>query len=83
MFPKKNYEQAVAFAVLIIPAFPYMKSRLPKSNDPPPPMDISFFHSPAFWILFVANLVQGLPTFIPTLYLPSKHILFLECAHKI
>ncbi|KAJ6594469.1 MFS general substrate transporter [Mycena capillaripes] len=62
---------AVAFAVLIIPAFPYIKSRLPKSSVPPPPIDFSFVHSSAFWILFVANLLQGLPTFIPTLYLPS------------
>ncbi|KAJ7680889.1 MFS general substrate transporter, partial [Mycena polygramma] len=62
---------AVAFAVFILPAFPYMKSRLPISSAPPPPIETSFVYSSAFWILFVANILQGLPTFIPTLYLPT------------
>ncbi|KAJ7475407.1 MFS general substrate transporter [Mycena galericulata] len=62
---------AIAFVVLIIPAFPYMKPRLPVSKTTAQSIDFSFVHSPAFWTLFVANLVQGLPTYIPTLYLPT------------
>ncbi|KAJ7782377.1 MFS general substrate transporter [Mycena maculata] len=62
---------AVAFVVLIIPAFPYMKPRLPIPKTAEHSINISFLHSPAFWILFFANLVQGLPTYIPSLYLPT------------
>ncbi|KAJ7665697.1 major facilitator superfamily domain-containing protein [Mycena rosella] len=65
---------AIAFAVLIIPAFPYIKSRHPQSASrtaAPPAIDISFVKSSAFWILFFANLAQGLPTYIPALYLPT------------
>ncbi|KAJ7760996.1 MFS general substrate transporter, partial [Mycena metata] len=62
---------AVAFAVLIIPAFPYMKPRLPASKIAPPPIDTSFMRSSTFWILFIANVFQGLPAYVPTLYLPS------------
>ncbi|KAJ6622018.1 MFS general substrate transporter [Mycena sp. CBHHK59/15] len=60
---------AVAFTVLIIPTFLYIKPRLPPATTAPPPMD--FVRSSPFWILFVANLAQGLPVFIPTLYLPT------------
>ncbi|KAJ7162104.1 MFS general substrate transporter, partial [Mycena filopes] len=62
---------AVAFVLLIVPAFPYMKPRLRPSNIPPPPMNMLFLRSSAFWILFVANAFQGLPAYVPTLYLPS------------
>ncbi|KAJ6538885.1 MFS general substrate transporter [Mycena vulgaris] len=64
---------AIAFAILIIPAFPYMKSRFPTpiSKTAAHSIDMSFVTSSAFWILFGANLVQGLPTYIPALYLPS------------
>ncbi|KAJ7091979.1 MFS general substrate transporter [Mycena belliarum] len=64
---------AVAFAVLIVPAFPYIKSRHPASSFEDAAVqstNMSFLKSPAFWILFFANLVQGLPTYIPALYLP-------------
>ncbi|KAJ7121354.1 MFS general substrate transporter, partial [Mycena crocata] len=62
---------AVVFVVLIMPAFPYMKSRLPASNAAAQAISTSFLHSSSFWILCVANLIQGLPTYIPTLYIPT------------
>ncbi|KAJ7467154.1 MFS general substrate transporter [Mycena latifolia] len=65
---------AIAFAVLIVPAFPYIKSRHPISTSKTAAahsINISFINSSAFWILFFANLAQGLPTYIPALYLPT------------
>ncbi|KAJ7646749.1 MFS general substrate transporter [Roridomyces roridus] len=63
---------AIAFAVLIIPAFPYMKPRLPVSKSTTRSLEFnSFMRSPVFWILFAANLIQGLPTYIPVLYMPT------------
>ncbi|KAK0195059.1 MFS general substrate transporter [Armillaria mellea] len=48
---------ATSFALLVIPAFPYIKPRFLKYHP--------------FWVLSIANLVQGLGIFLPTLYLPT------------
>ncbi|KAG7446619.1 MFS general substrate transporter [Guyanagaster necrorhizus] len=63
---------ATSFALLVLPAFPYIKPRVPISHIVHQrPIDTQFLKYHPFWVLFIANLVQGLGTFLPTLYLPT------------
>ncbi|KIK61870.1 hypothetical protein GYMLUDRAFT_558032 [Collybiopsis luxurians FD-317 M1] len=63
---------AVAFLLLSIPCLPFIKPRLPVAQV----VDVrsintGFLTYGPFWILFVANLCQGLGSFLPSLYLPT------------
>lgn len=65
---------AVIFVVLTTPALWYMKPRLPvrhHSNSGPQRVEIGYLKSSTFWILIVANIVQGLGYFMPSIYLSS------------
>ncbi|KAF8916010.1 major facilitator superfamily domain-containing protein [Mucidula mucida] len=58
--------------VVIIPAFPFIKSRTPVSQVVGPrQINTQFLKYNPFWILFAANILQGLGTFLPTLYMPT------------
>ncbi|KAJ3788249.1 MFS general substrate transporter [Lentinula aff. detonsa] len=63
---------AVAFLVLSVPCLPFIKPRAPVAQV----VDIRsintrFLSFSPFWILFAANLFQGLGSFLPSLYLPT------------
>ncbi|KAJ8080610.1 hypothetical protein PM082_017444 [Marasmius tenuissimus] len=63
---------AISFGVGMLPCFPYLKPRKPvKRRTGHTRIDTSFLRRTAFWILFVAVLIQGLGNFMPFLYLPS------------
>ncbi|THU81514.1 MFS general substrate transporter [Dendrothele bispora CBS 962.96] len=63
---------AIAFLVVIIPCFPYLKGRLPVAQAVNTrSFHTQFFRNPVFWIIFVANMLQGFGSFIPSLYLPT------------
>ncbi len=70
---------ATSFTLMVLPAFPYIKPRVPASHIVHQrPIDTQFLKYHPFWVLFVANLVQGLGIFLPTLYLPSRSTLYFE-----
>ncbi|KAJ3913037.1 MFS general substrate transporter [Lentinula edodes] len=63
---------AVAFLILSIPCLPFIKPRVPVAHV----VDIrsintKFLRFSPFWILFAANIFQGLGSFLPSLYLPT------------
>ncbi|KAE9398983.1 MFS general substrate transporter [Gymnopus androsaceus JB14] len=63
---------AVAFLVFSIPCLPFLKPRLPVAQV----VDVRaintrFLTYSPFWILFAANILQGLGSFLPSLYLPT------------
>ncbi|KAI1427776.1 major facilitator superfamily domain-containing protein [Xylaria sp. FL1777] len=63
---------AVALVFLTGPFIPLLKGRLPppeRANIPK--MNWTFFQNSLFWVYSVANLLQGLGYFFPSLYLPS------------
>ncbi|KAI1171094.1 major facilitator superfamily domain-containing protein [Nemania sp. FL0916] len=62
---------AVGLAVLTAPFLPFLKGRLPLSEQAVPRTDWSFFQSALFWVYSVSNILQGLGYFFPSLYLPS------------
>lgn len=63
---------AVALALLTGPFIPLLKGRLPPSERATTPkINLTFFRSPLFWMYSIANLLQGLGYFFPSLYLPS------------
>lgn len=63
---------AVALTLLTGPFIPLLKGRLPPSERASmPKIRWTFFRSPLFWVYSVANLLQGLGYFFPSLYLPS------------
>ncbi len=73
-----NDVQGISFS-LIIPAFVYIKPRVPISRVVrTKAIDTQFLRYTPFWILFFANALQGLGTFLPTLYLPSQLKCFLH-----
>ncbi|KAF9060264.1 major facilitator superfamily domain-containing protein [Rhodocollybia butyracea] len=66
---------AFAFLFLSVPCLPFNKPRVPVAQV----VDIrsvntGFLKYSPFWILFMANLSQGLASFLPSLYLPSDYI---------
>ncbi|KAK0208037.1 hypothetical protein DFS33DRAFT_1254957 [Desarmillaria ectypa] len=64
-----------AFTIFALPALPYIKSRVPPSQIVHHrPINTQFLKFKPFWIFLIANLMQGLGTFLPTLYLPSAII---------
>lgn len=64
---------AVIVFVLTTPFLYFMKGRLPLSHaSSAPKIEWRFVLTPAFWILQVANIVQGLGYFLPTIYLSCK-----------
>lgn len=63
---------AVALTLLTGPFIPLLKGRLPPSERASiPRIKWTFFLDPLFWIYSVANLLQGLGYFFPSLYVPS------------
>ncbi len=65
-----------AFTIFALPALPYIKSRVPPSQIVHHrPINTQFLKFKPFWIFLIANLIQGLGTFLPTLYLPSRLVL--------
>ncbi|SJL05286.1 uncharacterized protein ARMOST_08652 [Armillaria ostoyae] len=61
-----------AFTIFALPALPYIKSRVPPSQIVHHrPINTQFLKFKPFWIFLIANLMQGLGTFLPTLYLPT------------
>lgn len=63
---------AVGLTLLTGPLIPFLKGRLPPSEQSnPPKINWTFFRSPLFWIYSVSNLFQGFGYFFPALYLPS------------
>jgi hypothetical protein len=66
---------AVSFLILIIPTFKYIKSRTPDALVVgPTSIDVTFLRRGPFWILFLANFVQGIAVFAPNIYLPSMSL---------
>ncbi|KAF8893516.1 major facilitator superfamily domain-containing protein [Infundibulicybe gibba] len=67
------FTNAIAFALLILPTFPYIKSPLPPAQIvAPKPINTQFLRHATFWVFFIANIIQGLATSLPNLYLPSN-----------
>ncbi|KAK9799997.1 putative Major facilitator superfamily transporter [Seiridium cardinale] len=63
---------AIALVVLTGPLIPFLKGRLPPSEQSQmAKTDWSFLRSPLFWVYSVSNILQGLGYFLPSLYLPS------------
>lgn len=63
---------AMALVVLTGPLIPFLKGRLPASEQSQVARtDWTFLRSPLFWIYSVSNVLQGLGYFLPSLYLPS------------
>ena len=63
--------------VLIGPFLYFVRPRLPISRVRQAPrvsfkVGFGFIRTGTFWVLQVANIVQGLGYFIPALYLPSR-----------
>lgn len=63
---------AVLLFVVVLPILPFLKGRLPVSQQGAMRgLDISFFRQPLFWLFASANLVQALAYFVPGLILPT------------
>ncbi|KAF5388983.1 hypothetical protein D9757_005084 [Collybiopsis confluens] len=69
---------AAAFLVISIPCIPFIKPRLPVTRVRITDMargsrngGVRVLKSTPFWILFVANVCQGLGSFLPSLFLPT------------
>lgn len=62
----------VGLAVLTFPLTPFLKGRLPPSEQITiGPTDWSCLKKPLFWVYCTSNVIQGLGYFFPSLYLPS------------
>lgn len=65
---------AVITAVIALPAFTCLKTH-PSSIQPgrvAQKLDLRFFKSTAFWVLWLGNFIQSLGYFMPLLYLPCE-----------
>ncbi|KIK52303.1 hypothetical protein GYMLUDRAFT_970230 [Collybiopsis luxurians FD-317 M1] len=63
---------AIAFFLLAVPCLPFIKPRVPIAQVVDVrSINMKFLTRSPFWILFIANLVQGLGSFLPSLYLPT------------
>ncbi|KAF9071441.1 major facilitator superfamily domain-containing protein [Rhodocollybia butyracea] len=63
---------AVAFLTLAVPCLPFNKPRVPVAQViDVPRINTGFLTYSPFWILFIANLLQGLASYLPSLYLPT------------
>ena len=65
---------AVICVILTTPALMLMKGRLPYQHADmgPQKVELRFLKSPAFWMLQLGNVIQGLGHFLPSLYMPCK-----------
>ncbi|KAI5305588.1 hypothetical protein KEM56_003961 [Ascosphaera pollenicola] len=63
---------ALVTAVVCVPISLVVKPRVPDSmrNNPSRNPDLSFFKSKAFNLYQIANIIQGLGFFVPSIYLP-------------
>ncbi|KAF9871839.1 MFS monocarboxylate [Colletotrichum karsti] len=63
---------AVGVFVTVLPVIPLLKGRLPVSGHGAlRKMDIRFFRQPLFYCFALANFLQGLGYYVPSLYLPT------------
>lgn len=63
---------AVMLFVVVLPILPFLKGRLPVSQQGAMRgLDISFFKQPLFYLFAFSNLVQALGYYIPGLFLPT------------
>ncbi|KAK7467603.1 hypothetical protein VKT23_004656 [Stygiomarasmius scandens] len=63
---------AIGFLVVVTPCLPYLKGRMPVAQAVNPrSLDVKLLYYSAFWMLFLANLLQGLGSFLPSLYIPT------------
>ncbi|KAE9395387.1 MFS general substrate transporter [Gymnopus androsaceus JB14] len=63
---------AVAFIVFSLPCLPFIKPRVPIAQAVDMrAINTRFLTYSPFWILFIANMLQGLGGFLPYLYLPT------------
>lgn len=63
---------AVGLAVLTGPFIPFMKGRLPPSEQSSfSRSDWTYLKRPLFWVYCMSNLLQGFGFFFPSLFLPS------------
>ncbi|KAL8961764.1 MAG: hypothetical protein Q9193_001723, partial [Seirophora villosa] len=66
---------ALALLLLCGPCLPLLQPRLPTSHDNTlPAADYSFLKMPLFYCFALAQLLQGLGFYLPTIYLPSYAI---------
>lgn len=65
---------AVICVILTMPALMLMKGRLPDQHADmgPQKVELRFLKSPAFLMLQLGNVIQGLGHFLPMLYIPCK-----------
>jgi len=80
--PSLTALQGIALLVLIGPCFPFLRPRLPVTQNTPSRWSshdgyFNFLYSRIFWILMSATVVQSLGNFMPFLYLPSA-----SCYHS-
>ncbi|KAK0187747.1 MFS general substrate transporter [Armillaria mellea] len=65
---------SVALAVLLLPALPFVKPRVPdprSRQQVTPPRSREWMKSASFWILLAANTFQGFGYFVPIVWLPT------------
>jgi len=63
---------AIIIFVLVLPLIPFIKSRVPLSaNAQPRSTSYRFILSSTFWLYQIANILQALGYFIPTIYLST------------
>lgn len=63
---------AVFLTLLTGPLIPFLKGRLPASEQSAlSRVDSSFLKHPLFWVYSASNVIQGLGYFFPSIYLPS------------
>ncbi|TKX27491.1 MFS transporter-like protein 3 [Elsinoe australis] len=64
---------AIVTLVVLAPAIWFLKGRLPiqHSSTGPQRVEIGFLRGPAFWIFILANTIQSLGYFLPTVYMPA------------
>lgn len=63
---------AVLLFLVVLPILPFLRGRLPVSQQGAMRgLDMSFFRQPLFWLFTSANLAQALCYFVPGLILPT------------
>lgn len=66
---------AFTFAIVLLPALPFLKARLPESrvHGPSPRSGArAWMKDRSFWFFIVINTLQGFAHFVPLTWLPSK-----------
>lgn len=63
---------AVMLFVVVLPVLPFLKGRLPVSQQGAMRgLDVSFFKQPLFYVFAAANLIHALGYYVPGLFLPT------------